>query len=62
MVFLALDEASFVNGNALYVDNGWYAKGQEPAKRTAVMGGFYTVTRSCRNGTSSGPGASSSRA
>ena len=27
VVFLASDEASFVNGNALYVDNGWYAKG-----------------------------------
>lgn len=26
-VFLASDEASFVNGAALYVDNGWYAKG-----------------------------------
>ena len=27
IVFLASDEASFVNGNATYVDNGWYAKG-----------------------------------
>jgi len=27
VVFLASDEASFVNGLALYVDNGWYAKG-----------------------------------
>jgi NAD(P)-dependent dehydrogenase (short-subunit alcohol dehydrogenase family) len=27
VVFLASDEASFVNGVALYVDNGWYAKG-----------------------------------
>jgi NAD(P)-dependent dehydrogenase (short-subunit alcohol dehydrogenase family) len=27
VVFLASDEASFVNGTALYVDNGWYAKG-----------------------------------
>ncbi len=26
-LFLASDEASFVNGAALYVDNGWYAKG-----------------------------------
>ncbi len=26
-VFLASSEASFVNGVALYVDNGWYAKG-----------------------------------
>jgi enoyl-[acyl-carrier-protein] reductase (NADH) len=26
-VFLASDEASFITGNALYVDNGWYAKG-----------------------------------
>jgi NAD(P)-dependent dehydrogenase (short-subunit alcohol dehydrogenase family) len=26
-LFLASDEASFVNGMALYVDNGWYAKG-----------------------------------
>jgi len=26
-VFLASDEASFINGLALYVDNGWYAKG-----------------------------------
>ncbi len=25
--FLASDEASFVNGNATYVDNGWYARG-----------------------------------
>lgn len=27
VLFLASDQASFVNGNALYVDNGWYAKG-----------------------------------
>jgi len=27
VVFLSSDEASFVNGNATYVDNGWYAKG-----------------------------------
>lgn len=26
-LFLASDEASFVNGAALYVDKGWYAKG-----------------------------------
>ena len=26
-LFLASDEASFVNGAALYVDNGWYSKG-----------------------------------
>lgn len=26
-LFLASDEASFINGCALYVDNGWYAKG-----------------------------------
>lgn len=26
-LFLASDEASFINGLALYVDNGWYAKG-----------------------------------
>lgn len=26
-LFLASKEASFVNGTALYVDNGWYAKG-----------------------------------
>jgi NAD(P)-dependent dehydrogenase (short-subunit alcohol dehydrogenase family) len=26
-MFLASDEASFINGTALYVDNGWYAKG-----------------------------------
>jgi NAD(P)-dependent dehydrogenase (short-subunit alcohol dehydrogenase family) len=26
-LFLVSDEASFVNGCALYVDNGWYAKG-----------------------------------
>jgi len=27
VLFLASDEASFVNGATLYVDNGWYAKG-----------------------------------
>ena len=27
VVFLASDEASFITGSALYVDNGWYAKG-----------------------------------
>ena len=27
VLFLASDESSFVNGNAFYVDNGWYAKG-----------------------------------
>ena len=27
VTFLALDEASFVNGHALYVDNGWFTKG-----------------------------------
>lgn len=27
VLFLASDEASFITGNALYVDNGWYAKG-----------------------------------
>ncbi len=27
VVFLSSDEASFISGNALYVDNGWYAKG-----------------------------------
>ena len=26
-LFLASDEASFINGTALYVDNGWYANG-----------------------------------
>jgi NAD(P)-dependent dehydrogenase (short-subunit alcohol dehydrogenase family) len=26
-LWLCTDEASFVNGTALYVDNGWYAKG-----------------------------------
>mgnify|MGYP001555304615 FL=1 len=26
-LFLASDESSFVNGMALYVDNGWYTKG-----------------------------------
>lgn len=26
-LWLASDDASFVNGQALYVDNGWYAKG-----------------------------------
>ncbi|MCH8952850.1 MAG: SDR family oxidoreductase [Proteobacteria bacterium] len=27
VVFLASDEASFITGNALYVDTGWYARG-----------------------------------
>ena len=27
VLYLASDESSFVNGAALYVDNGWYAKG-----------------------------------
>jgi len=27
VLFLASDEARFVNGNALYVDNVWYPKG-----------------------------------
>lgn len=27
VTFLASDEASFVNGTALYVDNGWYTRG-----------------------------------
>lgn len=27
VLFLASDESSFVNGTALYVDNGWYSKG-----------------------------------
>ncbi|MEB8386304.1 SDR family NAD(P)-dependent oxidoreductase [Rhodobacteraceae bacterium KMM 6894] len=27
VLFLASDEASFVNGTALYVDNGWFVKG-----------------------------------
>lgn len=26
-LFLASDDASFINGTALYVDNGWYARG-----------------------------------
>ena len=26
-LYLASDDASFINGTALYVDNGWYAKG-----------------------------------
>jgi NAD(P)-dependent dehydrogenase (short-subunit alcohol dehydrogenase family) len=28
-LFLASDDASFINGAALYVDNGWFAKGRE---------------------------------
>ncbi|MEO1191941.1 MAG: SDR family oxidoreductase [Pseudomonadota bacterium] len=27
VLFLASDEASFINGSALYVDNGWFVKG-----------------------------------
>ncbi len=27
VLFLASDDASFITGNALYVDNGWYTKG-----------------------------------
>lgn len=27
VLYLVSDEASFVNGTALYIDNGWYAKG-----------------------------------
>jgi NAD(P)-dependent dehydrogenase (short-subunit alcohol dehydrogenase family) len=27
VLFLASDEASFITGNALYVDNGWFTKG-----------------------------------
>ena len=27
VLYLASDDSSFVNGTALYVDNGWYAKG-----------------------------------
>lgn len=27
VTFLASDEASFINGHALYVDNGWFTKG-----------------------------------
>ena len=27
VLYLASDESSFVNGNAFYVDNGWYSKG-----------------------------------
>ncbi len=27
VLYIASDESSFVNGNAFYVDNGWYAKG-----------------------------------
>ena len=27
VLFLASDEACFINGTALHVDNGWYAKG-----------------------------------
>ena len=27
VLYLASDESSFVNGNAFYIDNGWYAKG-----------------------------------
>jgi hypothetical protein len=26
-LYLASDDSSFVNGNAFYIDNGWYAKG-----------------------------------
>ena len=27
VLYLASDESSFVNGSAMYVDNGWYSKG-----------------------------------
>tara|TARA_B100000029_G_scaffold444067_1_gene463571 strand:- start:183 stop:947 length:765 start_codon:yes stop_codon:yes gene_type:complete len=27
VLYLASEESSFVNGNAFYIDNGWYAKG-----------------------------------
>tara|TARA_B100000029_G_scaffold465649_1_gene500460 strand:+ start:467 stop:1231 length:765 start_codon:yes stop_codon:yes gene_type:complete len=27
VLYLSSDESSFVNGNAFYIDNGWYAKG-----------------------------------
>ena len=27
VLYLASDESSFVNGNAFYIDNGWYSKG-----------------------------------
>ena len=27
VLYLASDDSSFVNGNAFYIDNGWYAKG-----------------------------------
>ena len=27
VLYLASQESSFVNGNALYIDNGWYSKG-----------------------------------
>ena len=27
VLFLASDESRFVNGQALYIDNGWYSKG-----------------------------------
>ena len=27
VLYLASDESSFVNGNAFYIDNGWYVKG-----------------------------------
>ncbi len=27
VLYLASDQSSFINGNAFYIDNGWYAKG-----------------------------------
>lgn len=27
VLFLASEDASFINGSALYIDNGWHAKG-----------------------------------